>query len=342
MLTRSLPLAAIAASALIVAGCSSDGSDAPDATTSAGPTSEGAAGPTANPGSMAECLPVPGDQLVVLDDDMMLQNSDNIIPALNGDVATDDVLAALEAVSGALDTPTLIELNKAVDIDRRTSEEVAEEWFDGAGLTIDETGDDSTITIGAANFSENITLAEIYAEALDEAGYETEVREIGNRETYLPALISGEIDIVPEYAATFTEFLNLSINGADAEPVASGDIAATVSALEPLAAEEGIVIGAAADAQDQNAFAVTTAFAQEYEVSTLSDLAATCEGIVLGGPPECPERPFCQVGLEDTYGIEVQQFLSLDAGGPLTKNAITTGEIALGLVFSSDGALAVE
>ncbi|GMA36748.1 hypothetical protein GCM10025876_29520 [Demequina litorisediminis] len=61
---------------------------------------------------------------------------------------------------------------------------------------------------------------------------------------------------------------------------------------------------------------------------------------MLGGPPECPERPFCQPGLEDTYGIEVAEFRSLDAGGPLTKNAITTGEIALGLVFSSDGALA--
>ncbi|WP_061960618.1 glycine betaine ABC transporter substrate-binding protein [Demequina flava] len=340
MHTRSLPFAAIAASALIIAGCSSDGGDSADPSAEAS-TDVGAAGPTGNPGSTTECLPVPGDQLVVLDDDLMLQNSDNIIPALNEDVANDDVLEALAAVSETLTTDGLIQLNKAVDIDRRTSEEVAEEWVDEAGFSIAEAGDGSSITIGAANFSENITLAEIYAEVLDDAGYETEVREIGNRETYLPALVSGEIGIVPEYAATFTEFLNLRINGADAEPVASGDIADTVSALEPLAAEEGIVVGAAADAQDQNAFAVTSAFAQEYEVTNLSDLAATCEGIVLGGPPECPERTFCQVGLEDTYGIEVQQFLSLDAGGPLTKNAITSGEIALGLVFSSDGALAV-
>ena len=63
-------------------------------------------------------------------------------------------------------------------------------------------------------------------------------------------------------------------------------------------------------------------------------------GISLGGPPECPERTFCQLGLEDAYGIKVTDFSALDAGGPLTKTAIRQGAIAVGLVFSSDGELA--
>ncbi|WP_084130386.1 glycine betaine ABC transporter substrate-binding protein [Demequina sp. NBRC 110055] len=333
---RPYTLAALAVASLALTACSSGGTDeeSPTAGTSDAPaTSESA---TAGTGATAqECLPVPGEQLVVLEDDMMLQNSDNIIPALNADAASQDVLDVLAAVSGALDTPTLIELNKSVDIDRQTSEEVAEAWVEQAALDIAESGDGS-LTIGAANFSENITLAEIYADALDMAGYDTEVREIGNRETYLPALESGEIDIVPEYAATFTEFLEGDVETA----VASGDITETVAALEPLAEERGLVVGEPAEAQDQNAFAVTQGFVDQYGVTTLSQLAESCGGIVLGGPPECPERPFCQPGLEDTYGIEVAEFRSLDAGGPLTKNAITTGEIALGLVFSSDGALA--
>lgn len=331
MRTRTATLAALAASSLVLAGCS--GSD-PGTEVTDSPTS-GASGGSSEP-TAQECLPVPGEQLVVLEDDMMLQNSDNIIPALNADAATDDVLAALDAVSGALDTATLIELNKAVDIDRQTSEEVAEAWVDQAGLAITEGDDLGSLTVGAANFSENITLAEIYADVLDRAGYDTEVREIGNRETYLPALESGEIDIVPEYAATFAEFLDGDVETA----VASGDITETVAALEPLAQERGLVVGAAADAQDQNAFAVTQGFVDQYGVSSLSELAEACGGVVLGGPPECPERPFCQPGLEDTYGIEVAEFRSLDAGGPLTKTAITSGEVAVGLVFSSDGALA--
>ena len=86
---------------------------------------------------------------------------------------------------------------------------------------------------------------------------------------------------------------------------------------------------------------MTTAFADEHGVETLSDLAEECgSGLVLGGPPECPERPFCQPGLEDTYGLAIDSFSSLDAGGPLTKTALQQGKISVGLVFSSDAALA--
>lgn len=328
-------LAGLAAVTLALTACGSNGSDDPGETPDTGTPA-----PTDTAAGPQECLPVPGDQLVVLEDDQLLQNSDNIIPAVNTDIATDDVLAALDAIAPHLDTDTLIELNKRVDIDRQTSEQVADDWVDEVGIDVPETGDDSTIVIGAANFTENITLAEIYAEVLDDAGYDTEVREIGNRETYLPALVDGQIHIVPEYAATFTEFLNLRANGADADPVASGEIDETVAALESLAEAEGITVGAPADGQNQNAFAVTTGFVETYGVTTLSELAEACGAIVLGGPPECPERAFCQLGLEDVYGVEVAEFRSLDAGGPLTKTAITTGEVAVGLVFSSDGALA--
>ena len=330
MRTRKTTLAALAVASLTLAACS-NGTETPGTDDPAAPDTGGE-----ETAAAGQCLPVPGEQLVVLDDDLQLQNSDNIIPVLSEAVATPDVVAALDAVSGMLDTETLIELNKAVDIDRRTSEDVAEDWVEQAGLSLPETGDDQDIVIGAANFTENITLAEIYAEVLDDIGYDTDVREIGNRETYLPALTGGEIDIVPEYAATFAEFLDGDVENV----VASGDIAETVTALGPLAEAEGLVIGQAADAQNQNAYAVTQGFVEQYGVTSLSELAENCDGIVLGGPPECPERPFCQPGLENEYGIAVSEFRSLDAGGPLTKTAITSGEVALGMVFSSDGALA--
>jgi osmoprotectant transport system substrate-binding protein len=61
--------------------------------------------------------------------------------------------------------------------------------------------------------------------------------------------------------------------------------------------------------------------------------------LVLGGPPECPQRPYCQPGLEQTYGLTFAGFTSLDVGGPLTKKALQSGQIQLGLVFSSDGGI---
>jgi osmoprotectant transport system substrate-binding protein len=269
----------------------------------------------------------------------MLQNSDNMIPAINADAATPALIAALDAVSAVLTTDDLIQLNKAVDIDRQTSQEAATQFVADRGIEAPEQGEGS-IVIGAANFSENITVAEIYSAVLASAGFDTEVRTIGNRETYLPALQNGEVHVVPEYAATVTEFLNRAQNGAEADAVASGDIDETVAALAPLAAEAGLVFGAPSAAQDQNAFAVTQAFADEYGVTSLTELADTCGTISLGGPPECPERPFCQIGLEEEYGLEVAQFDSLDAGGPLTKTAIQQGQVMVGLVFSSDGSLA--
>jgi osmoprotectant transport system substrate-binding protein len=291
----------------------------------------------------AVCEPVAGDQLVVLEDDEGLQNADNIIPAVNAEAATADpaLIPLLDSVSEALDTEKLIQLNKAVDIDRQTSSEAAATFVEDEGLAAPDAtaGSGRSVVIGAANFSESATLSEIYAAVLRSAGYTAEVQTIGNRETYLPALQSGQITLTPEYAATLAEFLNTSTNGVDAEPVASSDPDATAEALTVLGVEAGLSFGAVSAAQDQNAFAVTSGFAEEHDVTTLSDLAAACGGgVVLAGPAECPERPFCQIGLEDTYGITVSEFRSYDFG--LIGDAVRQGEAAIGLVLSSDGSLA--
>jgi osmoprotectant transport system substrate-binding protein len=60
----------------------------------------------------------------------------------------------------------------------------------------------------------------------------------------------------------------------------------------------------------------------------------------LGGPPECPDRPFCLIGLQDTYGLQFAEFVPLDAGGPLTVQALTGGQVDVGLLFTSDPAIA--
>jgi len=74
------------------------------------------------------------------------------------------------------------------------------------------------------------------------------------------------------------------------------------------------------------------------EASAGPSIAST---LVLGGPPECPERPFCLLGLQETYGLEFKEFTPLDAGGPLTVQALTGGQIQVGLLFTSDPAIAV-
>ena len=334
MRTRRIARSFLALGVLFVASCGTPGSSGGDA----------GAVDTATPDSdLAACDPLPDDRLVVLADDQNLQTVDNIVPAVNAEAAgaSPGLIAVLDDVSATLDTETLIGLNKAVDIDRQTSSAVAGQYLADQGLDSQEqVGGGVAVTVGAANFSESATLAEIYAGALRAAGFDSDVQTIGNRETYEPALELGDLTVVPEYAGTLTEFLNKKVNGADADPVASSDLDATMIQLTALGEQVGLVFGQPAAAQDQNAFAVTAAFAEANGVSTLSELAAACGQIVLGGPPECPERTFCQLGLEDVYGLEISEFLSLDAGGPLTKSALTQGAVTLGLVFSSDAALA--
>jgi osmoprotectant transport system substrate-binding protein len=292
--------------------------------------------------SAAGCAPLKGDTLVVLDDDKKLQSADNIIAAINTKVADPALVAAVDKVADALDTPKLIALNKAVDIDRKTPKAAAEAFASSANLTSGlAKGPGGPIKIGAADFSENQTLGALYEILLDSIGYDASVQQIGNRELYEPQLEKGEVQVTPEYAATMTEFLNKKANPA-ASPAASGDVDATVSALKALGGKVGITFGKASKAADQNAFAVTKALADKYSLKTLSDFAGKCSGSasVLGGPPECPQRPFCQPGLQQKYGIQFGSFSSLDTGGPQTKNALKTGTATIGLVFSSDSSLA--
>jgi len=338
MRTRSRIIPLFALAAVLLAGCGQSGSSGTGGGNSSSTSGANASG--------EDCSPVAGDKLVVLEDDKHLQNADNVVPALNADFAQGQpaALAALNAVSTKLTTEDLVNMNAAVDVERKSATDVAAAWVEDSGIADGLDQGSGPIAVGGSNFTESTILANVYADVLKAAGFDATVKEVGSRELYLKALEQGdEIQAFPEYLATATEFLNKGKNGDNAEPVASGDVQATQDALKPLAEEAGLTFGDPADAVDQNAFAVTTTFADKLGVKTLSDLAEACNGdsLVLGGPAECPDRPYCQPGLEDTYGLKFARFQEYgDTGGPLTKAAIQQGEVSIGLVFSSDGALA--
>ena len=203
----------------------------------------------------------------------------------------------------------------------------------------DDTASSEAITVGGATFTESAIMIEMYRALLEDGGYTVEVKPVENRELYAPELESGSIDVVPEYAATFTEYLNLAKNGPDAEPVATGDVEETVEALRPLAEEKGLEVLEPADAANQNAFFVTQEFAEQNDLTTLSDLGALGQPVVLAGTQECPQRPKCELGLEEVYGIDVTEDLPLGFGTPQNKQAVVDGTAQLGLSGTTDGTL---
>jgi len=196
-----------------------------------------------------------------------------------------------------------------------------------------------TIVVGGAGFTEMSIMQQMYVALLEDAGYQTDTVSVDNRELYFESLASGDIDVVPEYAATLAEFLNLQANGEGAAPIATSDPAQTVAAAQPLAQERGVELLEPAQAADQNAFAVTQTFAEENGLATLSDLAARGQAVALAAPPECAERPFCQPGLESTYGLSISSLLPLGFSSPETKSAVQNGQAQLGLVATTDGTL---
>jgi osmoprotectant transport system substrate-binding protein len=209
----------------------------------------------------------------------------------------------------------------------------------GGSVSGDGTGKKGALVVGAASFTESKVLAELYAQLLADAGYKTSVTTVKNRELYEPSLEKGEIDVVPEYAATLAEFLNAKENGAKAKPVASSDVDKTVEELEKLAKPRGLKVLPAGEAVDQNAFAVTKEFAKKHKLKTLSDLGKSGEKIKLAASDECEERPFCRPGLEKTYDIDITEIDPKGVGTPQAKEAVKDGSDQLVLTTTTDATL---
>jgi osmoprotectant transport system substrate-binding protein len=185
--------------------------------------------------------------------------------------------------------------------------------------------------VGSFDFPESIVLAYLYGDVLAAHGYPVRVLPgLGPRELVDPALMTGLIQLVPEYTGSALQFV--SLGRTDATP----SVAATARALAAAMAARGVISGRPAAAQDGNAIVVTASTATRYGLRVISDLASVAPRLVFGGPAECPERPYCLPGLRQEYGLRFRAFAALDAGGPLTRQALESGDIGVALLFTTD------
>lgn len=191
------------------------------------------------------------------------------------------------------------------------------------------------VTVAAFGFSESRILAELYAQAMEAKGIAVRRSlDLASREVVEPALEQGVVDFVPEYSGTALEFLNRAAGQATSDPEV------TYGLLRAAFTTRGVTTLAPAQAQNQNALAVTRGTATRLELSRVSDLEPVAQELVFGGPPECPERRFCMAGFTEVYGLSFEEFRPLDAGGPLTVGALEGNEIDVGLLFTTSPAVA--
>ncbi|WP_328385805.1 ABC transporter substrate-binding protein [Streptomyces sp. NBC_00400] len=200
-------------------------------------------------------------------------------------------------------------------------------------------GDSHDLAIGSAGFTESELLAQMYAALLQHAGYRTHVLTVGNRELYEPALEAGQIDVVPEYAATFADWLNAKNKGSEAAPVASPDLGTTMAALRHLTGPRGLTVLPAGRAVDQNAFAVSAAYARTHHLKTLGDLGRAKLPVRLAAGDECVQRPFCAPGLKKKYGINITAIDPKGVGTTPAKQAVQNGQDQMVLTTGTDATL---
>jgi osmoprotectant transport system substrate-binding protein len=184
--------------------------------------------------------------------------------------------------------------------------------------------------IGAFNFSESEVLAEVYRQALEAKGFDAELLgNVASREIMEPALEQAQIDMVVEYLGTALTFVD--------QDAASSVHSATEAkrALEEAFGSRGVEVLDPAPGQNRNEIVVTEDIADRYDLETISDLAPIADELTFGGPPECPGRPLCLVGLKKTYGLTFKAFQPLDSGGPVTVAALEGKEIDVALLFTT-------
>jgi len=195
----------------------------------------------------------------------------------------------------------------------------------GSDVAEDDVTDPDAIRIASFDFDESRLVAELYAQVLEARGYATlRLGVVGPREVVAPALEQGLVDLVPEYLGTAAGHF-----GADSADMASLTAATLARGLMPLNP---------APAQDVNVFVVDEATAEEHGLVTISDLAPVAAAFSIGGPVECPDRPFCLEGLGQTYALTFAEFVP-QRSLTITAEALLRDEIDVGVMFSTAGEL---
>ena len=192
-------------------------------------------------------------------------------------------------------------------------------------------GGSDVLVVGVSGaFAENQIVAEMYAQVLENAGYTVDRElDLRSREISQNALEAGFIDVKPEYLSSLLLFL-------DPNAEASADPSDVAPQSAELLRSAGLTLLTPSAAEDTNQFVANAETAQRFDLTTVSSLAPVAGQLTFGGPPECPQRPFCLPGLHEVYGVLFDDFRPLDAGGPLTVDALRRDEVQIGLLFSTD------
>ena len=197
-------------------------------------------------------------------------------------------------------------------------------------------GTGGPVRISGQNFPEAELVAAMYSQVLEDAGYDPSVKLVDTRDVYMQTF-PDSVDVVPEYVGGIVDFLNTTVNGADARPLTTSDAQESITNGQSLLDKQGITLLDPSAATDTNAFFVTKDYSESEGVTKLSDLQG--KSVVLAAAPDCKGRPDCEGGLAQTYDINVTKVLPLGYASDQTYKSVLDGESQLGETSTTDGTL---
>jgi glycine betaine/choline ABC-type transport system substrate-binding protein len=209
---------------------------------------------------------IAANNFVILEDPKANFAAQNIVPIVSKDKATAGVKQVLNGIQSKLTTDGLGKMIGEVANAKKDPADVARGWLTDNSLdTSGSSAKGVSLTVGSANFPENVILANIYAEALKAQGASIQTKlNIGSREKYYPALEKGSLDLFPEYTGTILTYIDKN-----ATATSPADVYAALTKALPA----NLVALDQADAQDSDAVVVTKATAAKYQLKTIADLA---------------------------------------------------------------------
>lgn len=186
-------------------------------------------------------------------------------------------------------------------------------------------GSGSTVTVGSADFPENVVLADIYAGALKGAGADVKTNlRVGTRETLVKGLQDGSLTVIPEYTGNLLEYLDKK---------ATATTTPEVNAALKKALPKGLTTLTPSPAQDSDVLVVTKQTATKNHLKTVADLKKVAPKFTLGAAGEWKGR--WTAPIKKTYGIKFKKFQATDAGGPVTVKSLSEGKVDVANLFTT-------
>jgi len=200
-------------------------------------------------------------------------------------------------------------------------------------------GDGDAVIVGSFAFPESEILGEIYAQALEADGVDVTTKfNIGPRQQTIPALQDGSINLIPEYNGNLLAYYNPDYTERTTEDVDG--------ALGDAVAKDKLRVLDSAEAEDKDAYVVTSDTAAANDLTSIGDLASLVP-FSLGSNPQFGELGYGIPGLKSIYGVGVNKgdvtFVPIeDFGGPDTVKALVDDTVQVADIYTTSPALTTE